>query len=106
MAERVRISMVRSGGLAGQTVRGSLDSEALPPEEAREVTALVDALVDSPTLPGLHGGLGGAVRDGFRYELSVQRGEQTWQLSLADSTVGPDLRPLLTRLVQEGRRGG
>lgn len=106
-----RMSLVRSGGFAGRTVRASLDSETLPPEEARAVAGLVDAL-DLPALadhadPAEGAGRDGndRVRDGFSYDLSVERGGQVWQVTVTETQVDPEVRQVLHRLVQHARTG-
>ncbi len=100
--EGLRIELARSGGLAGITVRSSLDTAELPSEEARRVEALLDE-VDLTALPA-PGPRPGAV-DRFQYDLAITRGGQRQEVSVGEK----ELTPALRRLVQEvlaRRQGG
>ena len=95
--EHIRVNLVRSGGFGGLSREGSLDTSALDPQAAREVVELVDRLdlprlAQTPPAPGMP--------DGFQYDLTVERGDRQWQLSLAESQVAPELRPLLQRVLR------
>jgi emfourin len=94
----VRVDLVRSGGFAGIPVHASVDSATLPVEEASELAALLDRLdmadlAERATQPPR-----GA--DRFQYDLTIQRGAVRQHVSLAESAVPPDLRPLLTWLLR------
>ncbi|MDP9399253.1 MAG: hypothetical protein M3P96_16160 [Actinomycetota bacterium] len=97
--DHIRVSLVRSGGFGGLSREGSLDTSALDAEAAREVADLVDRL-DLPRLAETRRAPGRP--DGFQYDLTVERGDQQWQLSLAESQVAPELRPLLQRVLRAG----
>jgi len=94
--ELVRVEYIRSGGVAGVTLRGSVDTSRLPADEARRLTELVDAvdfaaLVAHPPAPA-------RVPDRFQYDLVVERGPDRYELALGESQVPPELRPLLDRM--------
>jgi hypothetical protein len=99
--EPIRIDLVRSGGFAGVSLAASLDTGRLPPEEARAVTELVDR-VDFAALAA-RAASPSRVPDAFQYDLTVSRGRERHQLSLGESAVTPELRPLLDRLVASAR---
>lgn len=88
----MRLELERSGGLAGRTVRWSLDTDTLPREEAAAVAALA-AQADAwagPPAPG---------NDRFAYRLRILGGTTPVDVSFGEP--GPAAaRPLLDRLRQ------
>lgn len=99
--EGVRIELARSGGVAGITVRSSLDTADLPADEA----AMLEALVDEVDLSGLPGpGVRPGAVDRFQYDLAITRGGRRQEVSVGEKELTPELR----RLVQEvlARRRG
>jgi hypothetical protein len=99
----IQIELTRSGGFAGQRVHGLFRSDALPPQVAAELAQLVD---QADLAEAERRATGAQLRpDEFRYELTVARGGDRRQLTILDHEVPPDLRPLLTRLVQLARQG-
>ncbi len=97
-----RIELARSGGLAGITVRSSLDTSQLPPEEAEAVEALVER-ADLGRLPAPEPRPGGA--DRFQYDLAVTRGEERHVVSVGETEVTPELRQLINEVLGRRRRG-
>ena len=98
----VRVDVVRSGGFAGMSVSGSVDTASLPPAEAEEVTRLVSGL-DLPALaagPSLAPARGA---DRFQYDVTISRGPDSSFLSLPESAVPESLRPLLSLVLRHGR---
>jgi hypothetical protein len=88
----VRLELERSGGLAGRTVRWSLDTDTLPGEEAAAVASLAaDAATWArPPAPGA---------DRFVYRLRVHGAAAPVEVSFGEP--GPAAaRPLLDRLRQ------
>ncbi len=100
-AEGTRIDLARSGGFAGITVRSSLDTSQLGPEEA----AAVEALVEEAKLDQLPSTAGrpGAV-DRFQYDLAVTSGGRRRVVSVGEKEVTPELRRLIDEVM--ARRGG
>lgn len=93
----IRIDLERSGGFAGVSLKASVDTSQLPPEEARTVTELVDR-VDFDALAARTASPSRAP-DRFQYDLAVRRGGERHALSLGESAVPPELRPLLDYLM-------
>ncbi len=100
----MHIALRRSGGLAGVSLSASLDTEHLPADEA---TRLDDALgrvdlgrlaADGSPAPG------GA--DRFRYDLTFEQGGQRHQVSLADTAVPAELRPVVDTLMARATLDG
>lgn len=90
------IEVRRTGGIAGMTRRGVIDTESVP--DATAWQALVDAA--RPYLAQLQTGTSaGSVRDGFSWTLSVD--DQSCHTDDAALT-GP-LRDLAERTLREGR---
>ena len=97
----IRIELERSGGVAGISVHAAVDTTALPPEQGRELAELVGR-VDFATLAEEAGSTRSAPSRGadrFHYDLTVQRGDQRYRVSLPESAVPAELQPLLSRML-------
>jgi hypothetical protein len=99
----IRIELERSGGFAGISLRASIDTGALPPDEAREIARLVDRidfadLARRPPRPA-------RAADRFQYDLTVQQGTARHRLSIPEGAVPAELKPLLDRLVARAKGG-
>ncbi len=99
-----RIELARSGGVAGITLRSSLDTSDLPPEEADMMESLVDN-ADLDRLPAV-AARPGAV-DRFQYDLVVTRGGQRHVVSVGEKELTPQLRQLIDEVMarRSGRTG-
>jgi hypothetical protein len=96
----IRLDVVRSGGFAGISRSGTVDTSELTPAEAAEVAESLDALhldelaaasaqPDRPETP-----------DAFRYEVTVSRGERRWDLVLSDPQLPAGLRLVIHRALR------
>jgi hypothetical protein len=92
----MRIHFERTGGFAGMRIAATVDTESLPPEEARELHQLVaDAsFFDLP--PVMTAPTPGA--DQFQYKLTVEAKGRQHTVEVGDATVVETLWPLLRRL--------
>jgi hypothetical protein len=102
----LHVELERSGGFAGITTRVSLDTSALSPAEAAEV----EGLVERADLRGLARSLAAeppAQRgaDRFQYELTVSHGGERYSVELPESAATPEVRQLISRVTQLGKRG-
>jgi hypothetical protein len=92
----VRISVERSGGVAGLTLAASVDADALPAPLAATAAALDWGALGGPVAPGRP--------DAFSYRFDVEHaGGQRSQVVLGDGAVPDDLRPLLDELLARAR---
>ena len=99
----MRISLVRTGGLAAMRRIVMVDTEALAAEKARQIESLIRQ-ADLPSLsePTM------AVRrspDRFRYTLTVEEEGRQSKVTLAEEEMPERLRPLLDALWREGEPG-
>lgn len=99
--EGVRIEVARSGGFAGITLRSSIDTSELPPDEGRAVEDLVER-ADLASLPGPVARPGPV--DRFQYDLVVTRGDERRHVSVGERDLTPPLRQLVDEVLR--RRGG
>jgi len=101
----VRARVHRSGGFAGIDVESEADTATLPAGEAEELRRLVAAADLAELVPRLSAAGSAPVRpDRFQYDVTVHEGEQTYQFTVHDGAVPPDLKPLLAFVPRAGRR--
>jgi len=90
----MRVTFLQSGGVVG-AVRGcELDSSLLPPDEAREL----EALVRSSGLTASGEFLSPEGRDLRLYEIRVEKGTNIVAVTFDDRTLPEDARPLVSLL--------
>ena len=100
--EGARIEFERSGGFAGISLGTSVDTSQLSPDEAREMEELLAKVnFSAPRELPMRASRGA---DRFQYNLTVTRGGQTQTVSIGESEVTPELRPLLDRLTDMAKR--
>ena len=93
----LRIELTRSGGYAGLTTKlGELDTTELPETDAREL----EELVRKADVPKLAAGspFRGTAADRFQYELTIDSGDDRYELLMSEDKVPDELRPLIDRL--------
>lgn len=95
---------MRSGGIAGVTLRRSLDTASLPPDGRRAVDEAL-AACDLDALAGRATGPASGA-DRFRYALTIDAGDRRRDIALAEPDVPDALRPVLEIVISEGRRTG
>jgi hypothetical protein len=97
----MRIQFERSGGLAGMRLAVTVDSAALPPDEARDLQQMVQAarLLELP--PVLTAAKAGA--DQFCYRLAVEDGGGQHAVEACEAAVPEGLRPLIRYLTTKAR---
>lgn len=101
----MRIEFVRTGGFAGMRMAATIDSESLPPEEARELLDELDS-ANFFTLPTLLSGEGGGA-DRFEYEITIDDGSRQHTVQAGDASLPDHVQPLvrhLERLARTSRR--
>ena len=92
------IILERHGGIMGRKIRGSLNSEALPPQQARRLTSLLKRsrffelpIQLRPDLPA---------PDSFTYRLTIESDQGTHTIEVSEASLTDDIRPLLDFLSQ------
>ena len=91
----MRISVVRTGGVAGVRRAAELDTAALPADVAAEAEALAGRLVAALEA----GGPAGRSADRFRYEVTVEAdGAAVRRVSASEGALAPASRTALARL--------
>lgn len=99
----MRIRFERTGGFAGIHMVAEIDTESLPPEEARAVQQLVERagffelprIVAAPT----------RAPDQFRYRLAIEDQGREHTVETCETAAPDTLRPLLRRLTAVARAG-
>jgi hypothetical protein len=93
----MRVDVARRGGLAGITLRGSMDTAELPAEAAGGAeAALREMRVDQPPSPPGH-------PDSFQYEITFQHEDGGSRCVVLDESELPEaLRPLVDAALARG----
>ncbi len=96
----VRIRFERTGGLAGRKIEVFVDSDSLPPTQAKRLRTLLDRskFFDLPLELGA--GSGGA--DRFQYRVTVEDDSHSHTVEASESTVPDAMWPLLDWLARHG----
>ena len=96
----MRVRVVRRGGLAGIPLRGEVDTAEFSGDQAKAIESILRGLpFDKPPAPPRH-------PDGFQYALEFpDPGGQSRSITLDESEVGDDLRPLILAALQRGTIG-
>jgi hypothetical protein len=92
----MRIDFERTGGFMGRRIAGSLDTKALPMEEAMDILDMIDD-ASFFTLPEAVTEETGAA-DQFQYRLTVDYAGRQHTVETTDTGAPDSLRPLLSRL--------
>jgi hypothetical protein len=90
--QRIKLRIVKGGGIAGFRFESRIDSDKLTPEQARELRKLIDA-AHFFELPAQFPDSG--VRDGFGYHITVEVGGKKHSVNVDESLVPKDLLPLI-----------
>ena len=98
----MRIQFERSGGFAGIRLTTSVDSAALPDDDARRLREMVDG-AGFFELPPV---IGKPAPDRFQYRLTVEDGKRRHTVEVNEAAVPPSLRPLIDWLTSAARKGG
>lgn len=98
----MKISFERSGGFAGIKMTAVLDTESLPPGDARRLQEMVDAsgFLNLPEFfPAPEKGA-----DYFQYKLTVESEGRKHPVEVSEPSVPAKLRPLIDWLTKAARK--
>ena len=98
----MRIDVVRTGGVAGVRRASSIASGALPEQDARELTRLVEAsgFFDLPgRIEQADSG-----NDRFRYAITIDDGSRSHTVEVDEAAVPAALSPLMAWLTAAARQ--
>ncbi|HEY6929445.1 MAG TPA: protealysin inhibitor emfourin [Thermoanaerobaculia bacterium] len=89
----MKISLVRTGGVAGMRREATIDTAHLGPRDSEEIHRLVTEAADEPALAKTSGRPSGA--DRFHYTLTIEDGGRRRALTFEEERTPERLRPLL-----------
>ncbi len=101
----MRIQFVRTGGVAGMRLASTIDSDALPEDEAQALQREVDN-AHFFELPAQLSDQGSGA-DRFQYEITVDDGRKKHTIEAGESALPDQVQPLvqhLERLAKTGRK--
>ncbi len=98
----MRISIERSGGIAGITVRTTIDEKDLTPDEALKLRRLVEQ-ADFLNLPQKITPRS-ARPDRFQYELSLEESGKRHTVTTSEEAMPENLKPLAKWLMEKARQ--
>ena len=93
----MQIDFERVGGFAGIRLKADVDTDALPPKEAKSLEALVEKAELSKIRQS--SAAGSRTRDAFEYWLTVEDGGKRSSVRMTDETLPPSATPLIDRLL-------
>jgi hypothetical protein len=98
----MRIQFERAGGFAGIRLKTDVNTEQLPPEEAKSLEELVEKaqLNEARQAPRR----GGAMRDTFEYWFTIEDKGKQYSVRLTDETLPPSAKPLIVQLLALARK--
>jgi hypothetical protein len=99
--ERFYVKFERSGGFAGLTRTVEIDSDTLSGDDQKAMLKLIE---DSNFFSDDFASLPDGVRDGYSYEITIEKGGERRTINIDDSGISEDLRPLVDQLVGIMRR--
>ena len=97
----MRIYFERTGGFAGMRVTATVETDSLPPDDARELGDMVDES-GFFNLPAAFTSLPGEP-DRFQYKLTIENEGRRHTVDMAESNAPDSIRPLLRRLMTLAR---
>jgi hypothetical protein len=97
----LRISIERSGGFAGITMKTAVDEKDLAPEEAQKLHELVEE-TDFFNLPGKIISRS-PQPDRFQYELRLEENGQKHKVTVSEEAMPEKLKPLVNWLMEKAR---
>jgi hypothetical protein len=98
----LRMSIERSGGFAGITMRTAVDEKDLTPDEAKELHQLVEE-ADFFNLPGKIVSRS-PQPDRFQYELSLEENGRQHTVTVSEEAMPEKLKPLVKWLMEKARQ--
>jgi hypothetical protein len=96
---KMKIRFQEDGGLVARFRGCVLDTEQLSPAEAASLEALVEQIQGEDSV-SRHSEL---ARDASQYEITIEKGGQTYRLAFDDLNVPTKVRPLLKFLQKHAR---
>jgi hypothetical protein len=97
----MRIEFVRTGGFAGLRMATAVDTDTLPPDEARILREAVDAARFFDLPPVIASPAPGA--DRFQYKITVEAEGRRRTVEVGEAAVPEKLQPLIQRLITMAR---
>jgi hypothetical protein len=99
----VKISLVRTGGVAGMRREATIDTADLGPRDSEEIHRLVNAAADEPAAAKAPEPAHGP--DRFHYTLTIEDGGRRRALTFAEERTPERLRPLLEAVWRAAEAG-
>jgi hypothetical protein len=101
--EHARLSLRRTGGLAGLPMEASLDTRTLAPSDAAAILRALETVDLDQTLGNEDWPAGAA--DTFHYDLKVQRGQTTQTATFSERQLPAELAQLVHTLMNRAVPG-
>jgi hypothetical protein len=99
----LRISLERSGGFAGITMKAAVDEKDLAPDEAQTLRQLVDEVgffnLSKKIVPR------SPQPDRFQYDLKLEESGREHTVTVSEEVLPEKLKPLIKWLMEKARQG-
>ena len=94
------IHFERSGGFAGIIMRTHIDLDALPPDEAEGLMAMIESSGIRNFEPAT---VNKNTSDQFSYALNIETGDEKRSLLFSEGQITDELKPLIEYLIRKAR---
>jgi hypothetical protein len=91
----MKITLRQTGGFTALARESRVDTDTLPPEDARKVTGLLESSRAAEAV----GGRSAQARDAHQYELVIEKDGEQRRLTFDETTVPPGMWPLIDFLL-------
>jgi len=102
----MKVYLERSGGFAGMVTSTSVDTQLLPPNEAKEIQRLIENshFFEFPSQPPQSSKTTKGAADYFTYKITVQDDKREHSVQLNDINMEPNIKPLIDFLIRHSQK--
>jgi hypothetical protein len=102
----MKVYLEKSGGFAGMVTSTSVDSQLLPPNEAKEIQRLIENshFFELPSQPPQSSKTTKGAADYFTYKITVQNDQKEHTVQFNDINMQTKIKPLIDFLVKHSQK--
>lgn len=102
----MKVYLEKSGGFAGMVTSTSVDTQLLPPNEAKEIQRLIEnsQFFELASQPPQSSKTTKGAADYFTYKITIQDDKREHTVQLNDINMGPNIKPLIDFLIRHSKK--